>query len=284
MIFLSSKRVFLNKICPKTDKRVLLNANYYIADCPSPDRPGDHVSDFDIDEDGNYIERPKQPSGIKSASQFNVIYGNGCLNPGPYITTFLSENGDIREIQEKLYKSLMQYSTMSDVHDQVFTPARRGNGILFIIYYRDENIINFGGMIARYLADNFGEKITFVDPQFRDEVKGQFQYEPDIENARRVFRCINESKMLIGFLTAARQSVGIDEGIANMTVYLQAFNIQDLIMLYNLLWPNEPLPQNVYLPEQIKEIIIGKMISSGQINVNQSRLNVIEYYNPDGYY
>lgn len=288
MIFLLSKRVFLNVICPLTKKETLLNATYYIADCLSPDRAYDHINDFDYDEDGNLYESPiKSQIGIKSPSIYNVRYGNNCLNPGPFITTFLTDNKRPSEIEDRWMNVLTSYSTMADVQEQLYLIPRRGNGILFIIYHRDENIINFGGMISEYLAKNFGEDVTFVDPRYRPYVKGQYLYKGDIINARKVGRNIQEAKMLMGFLQCATNSYGVDESFANMSVYLQAFNMVDLIKLYNLLWPNEPLPPSNYSVSDLKEIIMGKVVESGQVGSNVSnpnRLNVIESYDPDSYF
>lgn len=281
---MASKRVFLNIICPLFDRNSLLNANYYIADCPEPDRPGDHpVSYFDYNEDGNLVTSEEQvieqPYGVKSASIFNIQYGNNCLNPGPYITTFLTDNHGNPNIEERWIKELMSYPTMADVQEQLYLTERRGNGILFIIYYKDENIINFGGIVAEYLADNFGEDVTFVDAKYRPYVKGQYLYKGNMVNARKVAKSLNEANTLFGFLNTVTTSCGVESAVSNMTVYLQAYNIQDLIRLYNLLWPDDKLPQAYYTIEQLKEIIIDRMLDSGTVGsqVRQSRLNVIEF-------
>lgn len=286
MIFLMSKRVFLNIICPLSKKETLLNATYYIADCLSPDRA--YNNGYQYDEDGNLEEvRGMMDVGIKTPSIFNVRYGNNCINPGPFITTFLTDNGGVADIEERWMNVLTSYSTMADVQEQLYLPQRRGNGILFIIYHRDENIINFGGMISEYLAKNFGEDVTFVDSRYRPYVKGQYLYKGDIMNARKVGRNIQEAKMMYSFLSCVTNSYGIDESISNMSVYLQAFNMVDLIKLYNLMWPNEPLPPSNYSVSDLKEIIMGKVIESGQVGSNVSdpnRLNIIESYDPNSYF
>ena len=284
MIFLMSKRVFLNIICPLSKKETLLNASYYIADCLSPDRPHDYLN-IEYDENGNLCEANGTVNITPSI--FNVRYGNNCLNPGPFITTFLTDTNGTSNIEERWMNVLTSYSTMADVQDQIFLPQRRGNGILFIIYNRDENIINFGGMISEYLAKNFGEDVTFVDPRYRQYVKGQYLYKGDLINARRVGRNIQEAKMLFSFMSCVTNSYSIDESVSNMSVYLQAFNMVDLIQLYNLMWPNEPLPPANYSIPELKEIIMGKVIESGHVGanlINPSRLNIIESYDPENYF
>lgn len=283
MIFMTSKRVFLNVLCAYMTKEQILNANYYIADCLSPDTPGMNTQYFNYDENGNLYE--EKPNNVLTTSIYNVRYGNNCLNPSPYITTFLTNNRGESNVIERWCDTLMQYSTMADVQEQIYLPIRRGNGMLFIIYNRDENIINFGGMIASYLAENFGEDITFVDPKYRPYVKGQYMYKGNLINARKVGKNLNEARILFSFLQTAETACGIEEGVSNMNVYLQAFNMVDLINLYNLLWPNDPLPQANYSISQLKEIIIGRMVDSGKVGAsfNQNRLNIIESYDPENY-
>jgi hypothetical protein len=59
-------------------------------------------------------------------------------------------------------------------------------------------------------------------------------------------------------------NVGLRESIANIRNRIAAQNWASLIHTYNLLWPNDPLPQGNYSEEQLKEIITHKLLQSRQ--------------------
>ena len=283
MIFLVSKRVFLNVVCPLSKKEDLLNANYYIADCASPDRTSDYIGqDMLYDDNGTLYQcnNSEMGSGMIHASKYNVKYGSSTLNPTPYITTFISSTGNMDEIRSKYYAYLMEY--MCNVQDQIYINDRKGNGMLFVIYYQEDNIINFGDLIAHYLAENFGEDVTFIDPTYRNYVKGQSLYKGNIVNARYIYKNLSDARMLFGFMQASTNSFGIDEGVHNMNNFLLAFNMDQLIRLYQLLWPDDKLPPNRYTISDMKEIIIGKMLQYAPPHPSNPRLSILEF-NPDDY-
>jgi hypothetical protein len=289
MIFIVSKRVFLNVICPLSKKEDLLNANYYIADCAAPDRPGDYIGgDYMIDENGQVCEMSSpssSPIAIIQTSGYNINYGSSELNPSIYATTFLHGNTDIESMRRDYYKHLMSYNVMTDIQNRIYLTERKGNGLLFLIYYDDENIIIYGDLIAQYLAKNFGEDVTFVDPKYRECVKGQYLYKGDILNARYIFTQLKDAQLLFGFTQATTNSFSPDESIANMNNFLLSYNMDELIRLYQLVWPDDPLPPNRYTISDMKEIIIGKMLDQTQpVMPRQSNLSIFNTFNPDDFY
>lgn len=267
MIFLTSKRCFLNVLCQIMDKNTILNANYYIADCPSPNRVADKIEDdYEYDETlGRWVKRPVENNneGVKSATQYMVKYGTGCINPGPQIVDIYSSSADPHEFDQRIHDVLMNKNIMTNIYNEIYASPKRGNGVLFIIYYIDENVVNWGGLIASHLAEYFGEDITFVDPKYRPYVRGQLVYPGNKEKAIKVEHDLKDYMILSGFLSAVKQSPGImEESVSNMTNHMADYKFEDAIKLYELLFPQSPLPRGNYTVEQIKEIIIERMIDS----------------------
>ena len=281
MIFLLSKRVFLNVVCPLTKKETLLNANYYIADCQIERI---HDEDMSYNEDGQ-LEDHSSDRGYIRPSMFNITYGNGCLNPGPFITTFMT-NGrkDAASINEVIVNTMSQYLNMIAIQEQIYLQQRRGNGLLFIIFYSEDNVWNFGGLISSFLAENFGEDVTFVDAKYHPQAKGQYEYIGNLANARKVGRELNDAQMMNEFLATVSHFADTEGAVENMMAHLQKFNVPDLIKLYGLLWPDDPLPQAYYTTAQLKEIIIGKMIEHPPlIESPADRFAAMQIYDPYGY-
>lgn len=294
MIFLMSKRVFLNVMCPKMDKNVLLNANYYIADCRSPNRVNsDDLKDVYYDEiEGKWKEKEKTET--KTASRFNIKYGSNCLNVEPYVTSFLTDGiDDPVLIEKRILERLLSYVNMRNIYDEIYLSPKRGNGILFIIYYSEESIVNQGRIVAKFLADNFGEDVTFVDPLYRPYVSGQTLYKADLERFKIVERDLRDTSMLMSFRATYKNAMNtgdVLECVSNLSNHMATFKFADAIHLYELLWPNDPLPKGNYTTEQIKDLIIQRAIDNNRLSHeppqtnNGNRINVIERYNPyNGY-
>ena len=290
MIFLMSKRVFLNVMCPLTPKSVLLNANYYIADCKSPSKVNDAEPDTYFDEEEQKWVKKSKPKTIE-ATQFNIKYGLGCLNQSAYVTSLLSDGVDPEHaVYERMIQRMYSLNTMQEIYEDLYLSPRKGNGVLFIIYYSDEYIINFGHLTAEFLAYNFGEDITFVDPTYRSYVKGQSIYKANKERAKFVESQLREASMFVGFKAALKRVENGDDVltcIEGLTEHLASFTFNDCIQLYNILWPNDPLPRGNYTVEQLKDLIITRAVDNARFmgknkdsEQNNQRLSVIDIYNP----
>lgn len=286
MIFMMSKRVYLNYMCPLMDKDVLLNANYYIADVRSPNRIRDSVQPENEYElvNGEWVCKADKPV-VKKATTYNIQYGSDCLNPAPYVTTLLNDSRDHRPFDVRMIETLSAFHNMRSIYEEIYMPTRRGNGLLFILYFDDDNIKTFGHIIAQHLALCFGEDVTFVDPKVRPYVRGQYQYPAkNPEYAAKVKHDLKEYIMYVDFLQSVNQCGDIEGSVNNMTTYLLKHEFKDLTRLYEILWPDDPLPPDNYTCDDVREIIVSKMVDcSGRINVNNqniNRLNVLEIYNP----
>lgn len=260
MIFMMSKRVFLNVMCPLMDKTVLLNANYYIADVTSPNRVSDSIDCFEYDESGT-LKRVDKSSGMKTASVYNVQYGDGVLNAEQLIMEYMAFATRDMSCEQRFINTLSEYSSMKAIYEQIYAPRRRGNGILMIIFCNDDNVINFGHIIATHLAYNFGEDIRFLDPQYRSYVKGQSEYKGNAERAKVVLHDLENAMFVMNFINCLSYVSG-EEAVNNMTVYMSAFTTRDAIRLYEMLFPNDPLPAGNYKCEDVKEIIMTRALES----------------------
>ena len=289
MIFLMSKRVFLNVMCPLTPKSVLLNANYYIADCKSPSKVNDETDTYFDEIEQRWIQKSK-PRTLE-ATQFNIKYGLGCLNQSAYVTSLMSDGVDPEAaVCKKIIERMYSLNTMQEIFEDLYLAQRKGNGVLFVIYYSDEYIINFGHLTAEFLAYNFGEDITFVDPTYRSYVKGQSVYKGDKERAKFVEDQLREASMFVGYKAALKK---IENGediitcIEGLTEHMKSFTFNDCVQLYNILWPNDPLPRGNYTVEQLKDLIITRSVDHARYiaknkdsEPSNPRLSVIDIYNP----
>ena len=59
------------------------------------------------------------------------------------------------------------------------------------------------------------------------------------------------------------------ESVSNLTVFLNSFNFHELIYLYNLVFPEAPLPPDNYTTDHLKQIIIGRVTQ----NMPENRFN-----------
>ena len=282
-------------MCPLTSKNVLLNANYYIADCRRPSIIDDSTDDVVWNKEEQRWER-KKSNEIKKATQYNIKYGkSGILDVGPYVTSLLSDGIDSpAALEKRIWDYLHSFNIMRSVYEEIYLAPRKGNGLLFIIYYSDEIIINEGRLVAQFLADNFGEDIIFVDPTYRSYVKGQSKYVGNKENAKRVEKDIRETSMFVGFkaiMKAAIKKGDVLEYISDLQSYMATYSFKDVIDLYNILWPNDPLPAGNYTTEEIKDLIIERCLDSSRTmpNIldeapkqqNNGRFNLTEIYYPN---
>lgn len=276
-------------MCPLTPKSVLLNANYYIADCKSPSKVNDETDTYFDEIEQRWIQKSK-PRTIE-ATQFNIKYGLGCLNQSSYVTSLMSDGVDPEaDVCKRIIERMYSLNTMQEIFEDLYLAQRKGNGVLFVIYYSDEYIINFGHLTAEFLAYNFGEDITFVDPTYRSYVKGQSVYKGDKERAKFVEAQLREASMFVGYKAALKK---IENGediitcIEGLTEHMKSFTFNDCVQLYNILWPNDPLPRGNYTVEQLKDLIITRsvdnvryMAKNEDSEPSNPRLSVIDIYNP----
>jgi hypothetical protein len=75
--------------------------------------------------------------------------------------------------------------------------------------------------------------------------------------------------------------MGYDESLSNLTVWLNTFKPDQLMHLYELLFPNDPLQPGNYTTDHIKQIIIGRVSDNLPKNPFGSQLSNL--YMSDAY-
>lgn len=243
------------------NKEALLNSNYFIGDIKNPDNfMGINDDSLSYDEDG-VIHLTCRQVKTKMMGNYYITYNStSCLDPTPTLTSFLS-GGDSHSPEILFKEFLMTPTTLVDVYNFLFINPLRGNGLQILIFESDETVVDYCHIICQYLAGIFGCDINFIDKMYRPNVKGESFYKGcNQTTAMSNIRRIRDEKLLIEFKSFC--AYGADNALSNLTVYLSSFDAAALIYLYNLIFPNEPLPPDNYTTGRLKEIIIGKTIEN----------------------
>lgn len=276
-MIVTSKKCFLNILTQTCDLQTLLNANYYIADIRFPDGMlsiGDDSLLYNSDGQIRVVnESPRHGTAIVGGRYFIKYDSNATLDPSMFVSQILMSMGaDYQNPEELFEKHLNSSETLINVYDFLFKNKAEGNGLQIVIFDDEDTVKNFCHMICEYLSSVFGCNIIFIDPVWRKDVKGVEKYIGcDESTAIRNIMKIRDMKLIRDFNIQCLTSSSIDNTLSNMNVFLSSFDCPSLIHLYNLIFPNDPLPPDNYTTSQLKEIIIGKAID----NIPKPNLNNI---------
>jgi len=240
------------------DLETLLNANYYIGDIRGPEGLVNLNDDsLSYADDGSI--RVVRSEMSRAIGRYHIKYDkNVTLDPTCFISTVLaSTHQESRDPRELFIDFLKTQDSLINVYEFLFQNEIKGNGLQILIFNDENTIKNFCDIICDYLSSVFGCDILFIDPNYRPNVKGMPQYKGcDKETARRNIMQIRDMKLLRDFKLYA--SYNAENTLSNLSVFLSSFDCPSLIHLYNLLFPNEPLPPDNYTRGQLQEIVIGK--------------------------
>jgi len=265
-MFVTSKRCFINCVAQFMDLRQIAEANYYICDVSSGNRSVTFNKEVVYNEDGTSYIKETPVVQSPSISRFHVVYSNGSLDPRQHVL-----NGaigiDASQIQEtdalKIYqKYLMQPETIGDVYNWFYDEMNKpvGNGLMFLVINDDQNVRVFGHTICEFLANFMGEDIEFIDVQMRPQlIPGYPKYAGNKAQAERILRD-QRDYALYTHVTQMISSIGYRESNENLMTFLSTLNPNGLMHVYELLFPTQPLPPGNYTTDQVKRIIIGKIM------------------------
>lgn len=264
-MFVSSKRCFVNCLAQFMDYEQLSKANYYVIDVnPSATRYTQFKKEVTYMDDGTPIIKETPIVNGPSVGQFHVVYSEGYLDPSVGILNMTASNTN--GLTEKDYLTLFQkYLQMPDTIGNVYNwfygsgiNRPRGNGLMIVIINSEEHVRLFGHTICEFLSQYLGEDIEFVDAQMRPQlIKGYQRYQGNKEFAERVLRDQRDYALLSTFMQTA-SNMGYDESMQNLSVMLNMMDPPQLMHLYELAFPNDPLPPGNYTTDHIKKILIGK--------------------------
>lgn len=209
---------------------------------------------------------------VNAIGKYNIKYHGGSLNPEPFrAECLMGINDDVSSSYDKFIKNLNNPDSMVEVYNLLYKDELKGNGLQILIYFDDPNLLNYGNIVCQYLAHNFGSDIIFIDPQYRPNCRGYTQYTGNKTNAMKTIQDIRDYSLLLNFSQAV-SAASIYNTASNLTVFLSEFTFEQIVYLYNLLFPNDPLPPGNYTIDHIKQIIIGRASESVSSRPNMDNL------------
>ena len=269
-MIVTSKRVFINVLAQFMTFKDLMSATYFIPDVNNSAASRMHFDkQVKYHDDGSFeiINKPMVSSGI---SRFNIVYGDGWLDPTWAInqTTSLSIGLDADKRRHQLEDPLKVYvdrlkdpNTIIGVRDWLYGRLSNHNpnmGMRIIIINDEDIVRQFGHTICMYLSTYFGENITFLDPKYRPQiVHGQVSYQGNKEFSRKLLKDLQDYDLIVKVHGLISQS-GYDMSLNNLKAFLSTMEVPKLFYVYEQLFPYEPLPAGNYSKEQIITIIAGK--------------------------
>ena len=267
-MFVVSKRVFVNVLVQYMTTNDLMKATYYVADVSAPNRNVNFDKEVKYYPDGRFeiINKPYIPES--SISRFNIIYSTGWLDPTwainqtASVSIGLGYSKHSSETPEEVYiKRLKEPATIVGVRDWLYgtkmSPIRH-RGMRIIVINDEEIARKFGHIMCSYLAEFFGEDITFLDVKYRPQfVKGNVTYVGNKEFSKKMLHDLADYDMMMA-ITGLISQMGFDESVNNLTCFLETIEPQQLFYIYEKLFPYEPLPAGNYTKEQIITILVGK--------------------------
>lgn len=284
-MIVTSKRCYLNILTQIMTKDQLLEAQYYIADLTDGSLGGSknnssNISGVTQDEDGNYVpvqQNQTQDPRFKM-SKFDITYGDGSLSPTVFQTTF-SLRGETEAVPNPVGRFVNHINNTPEVYLRLYrdlVQRSEPDKLQIMIFYDEETVKHYVHHVCELLSNSFGFDIIFIDPQYR-QVDGRVNYVGNKVRAEQVIHEVRDFSLLKAFEAADCQTSDIASK-SNLTSYLCGFETcEDLIYLYNLLWPEDPLPAGNYILEDLREIIIRKRLSTRKRAYDQfDNLNVID--------
>ena len=262
MIF-CSRRVYLNVLTQLMDLDELLNANYYLIDQKKATGHASWDEGHRLNPMGEICYEPTLDfSQPKQFGHRYFIKYDTTLNPTPFVSiSSAGVKNDYNTPEYKYTNYLKQTETQIAVYQLLFQDKLNGNGLQILIMKDDDNVRCYGDIICCYLSQVFGADVTFIDPQYRPKTRGKLQYVGDKAYARQHIMEIRDASMLSAF-DAAVSMANYGDGMNNILQFLNSMGIQELIYLYNRLFPGDQLPPGNYTEDHVKKIIIGRVLDS----------------------
>lgn len=283
-----SQTCFLNVLTQLYPKDVLVDATYYIADVAGPGGIGHSFTNealmyaddvqYKYNEDGQIVQ-VGNPVSTTTLQKYHVHYTSGTLNPISLLTSqriSLDRGRTITTPEDRFIASLQQPTSASEVYNDIFYHPLRGNGLQILIYTDDDICCQFGWITCEYLSQCFGADIIYLDAIYRKKIAPQSKqrYIGNKKYASETFiPAIRDRDLLEGFRLALTHS-SYRDCLANVTSKLNSLHWAQLIRLYQMIWTNDPLPAGNYSEEQLKEIIIYKLMGDRKPTVYDNMDNL----------
>lgn len=260
-MIVTSLRCYLNILAQLMTAEELLDAQYYIAD---------KVGILHFSESTQYDQETDQYVQVKETSDkaqpFMIKYANDTNNLSmfPYFTTSSLPSDTITGSRDPRARyvamRLKNEAVLMSLYSEFIANIRKDK--LVIVIFMDEATVRYGaGLACEMFSQEFGQDVTFIDPQYRPYVQGRVTYVGNKERAEIVIPEIRKKMQITGFMSAVTKT-NFESNMNNINEFLTAYTeIPDAIELYNLLWPDDPLPAGNYTLADVKELIIQRALS-----------------------
>ena len=280
-MIVTSLRCYLNILTQIMTRDQLLDAQYFIADKISKVNVSD-FDQFDTDAEGHYIHadanEKRTVEGVEQASPYCLAYTDETinLNMQSLLTSFSVDIDKIaksKDPRDRYYARITDEAFMQGLYSKVISNIRKDK--LFIMIFMDEATVRYGaGIVCNILSDAFGQDVTFIDPQYRPYVQGRVTYVGNKQKAEQVIMDIRRKIRISSFMSALSMA-NVESNKNNMEAIMDAYTrLEDIIDLYNSLWPDDTLPAGTYSVADVKELILRRAMDERPSAAHQRMSNI----------
>lgn len=271
----------MNALVPMTDKETLLRAHYYVLDIYSNDFPSDEPV---YNSDGSFSVKSR---AVKCNNNFRIEYCPEIFNPQPHTADiqYINKPGGpcLANKQIDYLKHLMNPDTKYKVYNRMFTEKNISDYPSILIMFDEKSIIDYGKVIAIYLSKVFGVNVSFLDEAMRPNVFGisDGEYKGDLEEGKKTIRTCKDSK-LYKDIKLMITSESRETTTNNLMSQFKDYKTEELIYIYNKIFPDKPLYAGMYTRDDMLNILTGCICNEVDFNssgMNEEELNesICEY-------
>ena len=247
----------MNAMIPTMEKEILLSSHYYILDVVD-DRYSNSVSYGSSGE----IQVHKH----KFNNNYRIEYVHEIFNPEPHTSDiqYINTPGGpcLANKQVSYMKHLMNSDTKYKVYNTMFSSNQITEYPKIMIMFDEENIINYGSMIATYMSNVFGVDIDFIDEALRPNVFGikSGHYVGNVNQGRKTIRECKNGKLFKDIKLMIDEN-SKENTLSNLMSQLSGYTTEDLIYIYNVIFPDKPLCAGTYTRDDMFTILTESMCS-----------------------
>lgn len=259
-MIVTSMRCYLNILTQLMTKDELLNAQYYIADKTTGTRY--QMREY-WNPDTEQYETIEGDNTVDTASEYLVRYTSSSANCNMAAMLTGFKQLDIDKIavsnhpRDRINAYIHRELFMMALYNELIANIRKDK--LMIVIFTDDDTVRYGAdLFCEMVSKDFGQDITFIDPQYRPYVHGRVSYIGDKARGEMVISKIRDKALIAGFMSALAHN-NYESSTNNIKTYFKNFDTTlELIQFHDLLWPDDKIKPGTYTFEDISDIIIGK--------------------------
>lgn len=276
-MILCSKIAFLNVLKELMTTKEIVESTYYVPDssCLNSNR-GRNMKLMDRVKFNEYGQIVREEGYVNTTISSVELYSYcPTLDPLSYNTSLMEGIDNFENPVERYVETCLKKDrALTSVYEFLIKqPPRSGNGERIIVYEHYDSLWQFGHAIAEYLSTYFGFDIIYLDRIYNPYIRGKKKYIGNPDNAKKTIKICRDRELVQGTINALAgwgAGFGSDENLNNITIYLNGLKWEKLQRLYELLFPDEPLPADYYTESRLREILKGK--------INDNARNMVHPY------